>query len=157
MWGPKLWKKGSIFNFNQSECIGEITEGYYLNDSNLNTIDKCHSDCKTCKKKETINNTNCNSCNGDLFLNLGNCVSSCDNGNFLDLNNNKICKCPNNKCLECSLESLNKSLCISCNTENNFYPLFKDSYNESFFDCYNETPDGYFLYNNSYNKKCWYL
>ena len=103
----------SYYNFNQDECINIIPDGFFLNDSFLNTIDQCHNDCKTCDKKEDINTTNCNSCYEPYFLYLGNCTTSCVNGYYNDSNNNKICYCPNNKCEKCSFESLNNDLCIT--------------------------------------------
>ena len=75
------------YNYNNTECIDEIPEGYYLNNSNLKTIDKC-----------------------DI------------------------------KCGNCSLESVNYNLCISCNINNNYYPIFNDSLNNnSFINCYNKS------------------
>ena len=152
-------KLGKYYNYNQTDCIDEIPDGYFLNDSNYNTIDKCYRDCKTCDKKEFSFNSNCNSCIDTLYLqyfDFGNCTSSCINGYYNDSNNNKICYCPMNKCKECTLESLNKSLCISCNTEKNFYPIHNESsINNNFIDCYNETQIGYFLYNNSFYEKCY--
>ena len=41
-------------NYEQTGCIDEIPEGYYLEDSNLGTIGKCHELCKTCEKKSII-------------------------------------------------------------------------------------------------------
>ena len=49
----------NYYNFEQTECLDNITEGYYLNNSFLKTIDKCHNECKACDKKPTINNSNC--------------------------------------------------------------------------------------------------
>ena len=63
--------------------------------------------------------------------------------------NSSICKCPNIKCLICSPESLLNDLCISCNKDKNFYPIYNDNSNiYPFINCYNE-PEGYFLYNNA--------
>ena len=147
----------SYYNFNQDECIDIIPDGYFLNDSSLNTIDQCHKDCKTCDKKEDINTTNCNSCYEPYFLYLGNCTTSCVNGYYNDSNNNKICYCPNNKCEKCSFESLNNDLCITCNIKNNFYPIYNDSSNKDhFINCYNETFENYILFNNTFYEKCDY-
>ena len=67
-------------NYLQTECIDTIPDGYFLYDTNLGTIEKCHNLCKTCKKKsEVINNQihmNCETClykNNNLKLIEGNC------------------------------------------------------------------------------------
>ena len=87
----------NYYNYNYTDCLDYIPEGYYLNDSYLKTIDKC-----------------------DI------------------------------KCRNCSFESIqNNNLCISCNINNNYYPIFNDNLNNSFIDCYNYL-EGYYLYNDSY-------
>ena len=81
------------YNYNKTSCLEEIPLGFYLNDSNAKTIDKC------------------------------------------------IIKCSN-----CTKESIEKDLCISCNNNENYFPKFNDSSNfESFINCYNEEQFGYFL------------
>ena len=49
------------YNYNKTKCIDEIPDGYYLNDTNEKTIDKCNIKCKTCNKDSNINNL-CLSC-----------------------------------------------------------------------------------------------
>jgi len=81
------------YNYNHTDCLESIPEGYYLNNSILKTIDKC-----------------------------------------------------NDKCQNCSLESLEKNLCLSCNIKNGYYPLLNnDSINNTFINCYNESIKGYIL------------
>ena len=90
------------YNYNYTACIEEIPYGFYLNDSNLRTIDKC-----------------------DI------------------------------KCGNCSLESVKNDLCISCNTNNNYYPKFNDSLNNnSYINCYNKSQltEDYILVNNIFMK-----
>ena len=147
-----------FYNYEQNECITEIPEGYYLNDSSKKTIDKCHTLCRECEQKETINNNNCKSCFQNRYFYLGNCVNDCPNGFFTDTNDptKKICKCTDNRCLECSMESLSINLCISCN--NNYYPIFYNNneypYNK-FYNC-SKNPEGYYLdRNDSFYKKCY--
>ena len=141
------------YNMNETECLDYIPEGFYISNHFLKTLDKCHDDCKTCDKKNTENNTNCNSCYNSKYLDLGNCVTNCTYGYFTDSFNNRICKCSYDiKCLYCTQQSIKDNLCISCNIEKNYYPKFNDSSNKfSFIDCYNN-PEGYFLYNNQYYK-----
>ena len=144
-------KINKYYDYEQQSCIDEIPEGYFVNDTELNTIDKCHQDCKTCDKKYNDNSSNCNSCLDDKFLYLGNCTNDCPYGSYTDLSGNKICQC-SLECKECSIESLESDLCISCNTD--YYPKIDDIPNEnSFMKCYKE-PEGYYLHNNIY-KPCY--
>ena len=151
-------KKSKYYNISQNECIDNVPDGYYVNDTILKTIDKCHSDCKTCNKNKTEYSTNCNSCLVDSkYLFMGNCVSSCNYGFFTE-NNNKKCICPISKCKECSLESYEINLCISCNLSNNYYPILNDNNNGSFIDCFNSSieEEGYFLNKEiNYYEKCY--
>jgi hypothetical protein len=43
-------------NYEQTGCIDTIPDGYYVNDTNLNTIDKCYEKCKTCSEKSANEN-----------------------------------------------------------------------------------------------------
>ena len=83
---------------------------------------------------------------------MGNCVLSCDGlSNYTDPNTGKkICKCSNEKCLECSMEGLALDLCINCHNSENYYskldePLYKGIY----MNCYN-SPLKYYLNNQIY-------
>ena len=83
----------TYFNYDSMECFEEIPVGYYLNNSNLKTIDKC-----------------------DI------------------------------KCNKCSLESMSNNLCITCNTNNSYYPKYNDILNKNgFINCYNQTPEDYYF------------
>ena len=145
------------YNLEQTGCINIIDEGYFLNDTEQKTIDKCHQDCRTCNKKDTENNTNCNSCPSDKYFNYGNCISSCENGFFLDEKDNstKICKCKNIKCKYCSETALSLDLCDICN--DGYYQILNDTSNIGiYFNCY-KSPEGYYLDNNDhFYKKCYH-
>ena len=52
----------NYYNYNLTGCINEIPEGYYCNDSNHKTIDKCNIKCKSCSYDSTENDL-CLSCN----------------------------------------------------------------------------------------------
>ena len=81
------------YNYTRTGCLEEIPLGFYLNDSESKTIDKCIIKC-----------------------------SSCDS------------------------ESIKQDLCIKCNNNANFYQKYNDdSNNESYVNCYNEKPIGYYL------------
>ena len=83
------------YNYEHTECLNEIPEGFYLNDTILKTIDKC-----------------------------------------------------DNKCSNCSYESKQKDLCISCNNNDGYYQKINNSnyLNQlEFINCHNIIEDGYYL------------
>ena len=55
-------KCNNYYNYEHTECIDIIPEGYYLNNSILKTIDKCHIKCKNCTLDSMSNNL-CITCN----------------------------------------------------------------------------------------------
>ena len=142
----------SYYNYEQDDCIDNITDGYYINDTYLNTIDKCHEDCKTCYNGSDEYSTNCLSCNdNESYVYLGNCYKSCRYGDFNESDGIKKCLCHRKKCKECSRESLKYDLCISCNEDEGYYEKYYDNNNiYNFTNCYKE-PEGYYL--NSTEKK----
>ena len=100
---------------------------------------------------EDINDNNINvlirpdSCITYQFsLNNNNCYENCEENYFIDKNNinffQKNCIYKINKCSKCSFKSLiNKNLCESCNTNEEFYPIENDSRNIGIYhDCYNK-------------------
>ena len=115
------------YNYNRTECIDEIPDGYYCDNNELKTIDKCHNNCETCNKGPTDNNNNCLKCKDSLYLDSGNCVETCING-FVINDGLNICKCSYDiKCKICSEESKLINQCISCNIEEGYYNLEDDS------------------------------
>ena len=137
------------YNYTQDGCIDseKIPDGYFLNNSVLKTIDKCHEDCKTCNGKENENTTNCLICKDNTTnFYLGNCRKECESERYYDEEEKRYkCKCLNEKCFECSIESLELDSCISCNE--GYYPKFNEtSTNINFVNCYKE-PDGYYFDN----------
>ena len=81
------------------ECIEAYEDGYFISNSITGVISKCHSDCKTCSQKSNDVSTNCDACKNDqLYLEEGNCVSSCSIGYYLDRN---ICKKCYQNCHSC--------------------------------------------------------
>ena len=149
--------QNKYYNYEQTECIDDITPGFYCNNSILKTIDKCHDYCKTCGEKGTYENNNCLTCQdtGKIYLDLGDCKDSCINGFFIDNSINK-CKCSSNiECYYCSKESKEYNLCESCNTEKGYYPKNEDENNVgSFIKCYNNETIfcnyNYYLNNSKY-------
>ena len=142
--------KDKYYNYDMTECIDKIEDGFYCNNTSLKTIDKCHDNCKTCDKGPTNDNNNCLTCpdTGTIYFDLGNCTDKCDNGHFIDNSINK-CKCSSNiTCEICSVESMKYNLCESCNIEDGYYPKINDSINiGKFINCYNKDTisQGYYL------------
>ena len=136
------------YNYEQDDCITWPIEGYYINDTESKTIDKCHSNCSSCKGKPIEGNMNCKTCKEGLYIYLGNCYNTCLPGKY-EINGVEICKCFNEKCLDCTEDSLEFNLCISCNTKIGFYPKSDEDLNISnFIDCYNLS-EKYYLDNSS--------
>ena len=141
-------KNCEYHNIDLTECFENLPEGYYVYDKEKKLIDKCHENCKTCNKKGDEDNNNCITCKNGYFFEDGNCVIKCQYNSYIDNNGNKICTCSTNiKCKECSKESLEMDLCISCNNEGGFYPTYYNSFNDEFKNCYNNFT-GYYLENN---------
>ena len=66
---------GEYYNYEQNDCTYNIS-GYYVNDSLLKTIDKCHEDCLECNGKYTKETSNCYKCiNSKPYIYLGNCYN----------------------------------------------------------------------------------
>ena len=93
----------NYYSYNQKECIDEIPEGYYLNDSKSKTIDKCPTKCKTCSNN-SMEYDYCISCNENYFPiiieeeNLKkylDCYLECPVG-YININNS--CHIYNNSC-----------------------------------------------------------
>ena len=139
----------NYYKYEQDGCLNTISHEYFLNDSNLHTIDKCDSNCYSCEKRPT-KCTNCYSDNIKKFLNLSKCIETCKYGYFTDNNAIKKCFCHEQKCKECSEESLELNLCVSCNIDKKYYPKLDETFTENnFINCY-QNPEEYYL--DSYEK-----
>ena len=142
----KYFTCSNYYNYEQSDCINVIPEGFYLNDSALKTIDKCHENCKTCIKGPTEIKENCLSCREDtelMYQFLGNCFNSCEYGNYIDNNGILKCRCVTQECSDCSEESLEQNLCISC--AEGYYEKIDDNITSTEFKkCYKDPPKYYF-------------
>ena len=122
------------YNYNHTECLDSIPEGYYLNDSILKTIDKCNIKCRDCNN-ETNSYNMCISCNvGNNYFqkendssNTGsfiNCYNIQEDGYYLDSINSiyKLCYHSCKKCSGPGDESSNN--CTECYDN---YTLNEDS------------------------------
>ena len=72
----------------------------------------------------------------------------------------QITDCREEKCLSCTEESQNQKLCVSCNTQNNYYPsnyALNQLITSSFLECYNKDtkPRNFYLnQNTNYYEPC---
>ena len=53
-------------DYSQTKCINTIPDGYYLEDKELGTIEKCYELCSTCESKAVIEN-------GQIYMNCKTC------------------------------------------------------------------------------------
>ena len=113
------------YNYNQTDCLEEIPEGYFLNDSYLKTIDKCN------------------------YYYSGKCFSECIN----DTNNNKLVCTDLFELYE--IFCFMQDLCIYCYNGTGYYPFYNQTIlnNNTFTECYKEL-EGYFLDYDNVNKPC---
>ena len=142
----------TYFNYNQDECRENITDGYFLNDTRLRTIDKCHTKCKTCKIGPIGDKENCLICkDNSTYLYLNNCLEACPiNISYIELGIKK-CKCEIEECKECTDESLKEGLCITC--YDGYYPKINDNYN--YTKCYKDPPKYYLDEGKKIYKPCY--
>ena len=97
------------YNYNKTKCLDKIPDGYYLNDTNNNTIDKCNIKCKTCNNDSNVIGL-CLSCNIENnyypFINDSNidsyidCLNYTPSGYILDNNAYKPCYSSCKECIE---------------------------------------------------------
>jgi len=130
--------------YEKNKCISNCSkDDIYIFEYNYICYSSCPNDSYiydnyTCKK-EII-------CENYYNYNHTGCLDSIPLGFYLnDTINKTLDKC-NIKCGNCSLESMENNLCISCNINENYYSKFNDSLNfNSFIDCYNKRQTGYYL------------
>ena len=145
--------ENNFYKNEQTECISDIPEGYYLNDTNLYTIDKCSFECRNCSLESNENNS-CISCNisnnyypkyDDILENNSfiKCYNGFQEGYFLDNNIYMPCYF---SCLNCSGNgSEHNHQCISCKYGYKFLDFRNDT------NCYNICNNYYFFdLNNKY-------
>ena len=130
------------YNYTQDGCWDKVPDGYYENDTTLRIVDKCPGNCKTCIKKPEQKRVHCLTCSttGLRFLYFGNCTSSCPNGFY---NNSGVltCKCVTKECSDCTEESLELGLCISCAAG---YYIKSDDKFDKYIKCYKEPAKYYY-------------
>ena len=142
------------YNFEKTTCLSTIPNGYYLANEDDKILGKCHENCAECRKGATDNNNNCLKCPNikTIYYELGNCLETCVNGFYTDENSIKKCKCSNNvACKDCN----ERGNCFSCNKDEGYYPKeTNDEEDNNIIECF-KNPEGYYLYQNAYYKKCY--
>ena len=143
--------ENEYYDYEQNNCIKNIS-GYYINDTVIKTIDKCHEDCLECKGRWSKKSTNCTLCNNTKpYIYLGNCYANCTPG-FGYFNGKSRCKCFDKKCKFCTEQSLDRNLCESCNE--GYFQKENDTTNYGdWINCYKD-PENYYFENNIY-KQCY--
>ena len=118
----------------------------------------CYSECPIRTQVSSNSTYLCQACTNYYNYEYKRCSDEIPEGYYLNDSLGKIIyKCPI-KCKDCSLESINDNLCITCN--NNYYPKINDSLSKDpFYECYyqDEEQIGYYL-NEEENifKPCYY-
>ena len=75
-------------NYEQTECIEEIPDKYYLYNSTFGTIEKCHELCSKCSNGPTENSMNCDYCIEGYYLKIDNfSIKNCFPNNEIISNN----------------------------------------------------------------------
>ena len=144
-----ICQNGSFLNFNKTECIDYIPEGYYLTDYFNKTIEKCSIKCKNCSYESMLNNS-CIYCNEDDYYypvyNQNNLYINCLNnetsdGFYLDNNVYKECFPTCKRCYY--FGNNNEHNCIECKHN---YTLINNN-------CY-ESCQYYYFINSSGGYEC---
>ena len=147
----------SKYIIEKNKCITNCSQDdIYIFEYNYMCFSSCPNDSYkydkyTCKKKII--------CENYYNYNHTGCLDKIPQGFYLnDTINKRIDKC-NIKCSNCTLDSMENDLCISCNINKNYYSKFNDSLNlDSFINCYNQTQAGYYLDNlNNIYYPCHYM
>ena len=142
----------NYYNYYQNECIYDIPEGFYVNDTLGKTIDKCHENCTKCRGRGVDGDTNCTACSGGWHLYRRNCYKDCKYGYLME--NPNECQCFEERCYKCSDDSLEHNLCISCNENKGYFKKSDETAIYGFYDCYNEPEKYYFDRLNRKYKPC---
>ena len=142
------------FNYEKTNCLNTIPQGYYLANEDNKILGKCHQNCEECEEGPSDNNNNCLKCPNTktIYYDSGNCRETCVNGNYIDENSIKRCKCSSNiSCKVCD----ERGYCFSCNHEEGYYPKEGNiEENNNIIECLKD-PEGYFLSKDSLYKRCY--
>ena len=78
-----------------------MPEGFFMNDTNKRTIDRCFYSCKTCESYGNENDNNCLECISGYYSTIYEAFSNCyneSNGYYLNNNIYKPCYLKCNYC-----------------------------------------------------------
>ena len=142
---PKL-KDGEFCNYERSEVLSEMPDGFFLNDTYEKTIDKCFPVCKTCVNYGDENDNNCTECILGYYPKINDTFLNCynePNGYFLDNNIYKPCYSTCNHCFGFGDE--NNHSCIDCISG---YEFINNAYYN--YNCYEKCQ--YYIFNINLNK-----
>ena len=141
------------YEYNE-KCYLKCESGTYNNNYQC---EKCHPDCKECNGTYNLNYSNCISCSlKSNYLYFGNCISKCPRGYYYDNNyEQNICICELPQCYLCSIESLNRNLCLQCET--GYYPIYDNNnlYDINLYKNCSKYKEGYYLDNDLVLKLCY--
>ena len=131
-----------------NDCETESTHKYEYNNV-------CYSSCPNKTEPDSATSFLCVDCKKYYNYDQTSCIDEIPFGYYNnDTTKKTIDKCPD-ECSECSLETVNSNLCLSCNTGNSFYQKDNDLLNhDSMIKCYNVIEDGYYLDHDIY-KSCY--
>ena len=127
----------NYYNYNYTGCLDSVPEGFYSNNSNLKTIDKCPLKCKLCST-DSIQNNLCISCsdnysskendekNIDPYIN---CYLDCPLG-YININNS--CEINSDSCEDINLQyiTFDELICLEeCSSIDFLNNICKARYN----------------------------
>ena len=133
---PKL-DEGQFCSYDQTEILTVMPDGFFLNDTDKKTIDKCYTSCNKCTNYGNINNHNCDECIPNYYQkidNLKNCLSGHIDRYFLFDNYYQNCYFTCNNCYGFGNE-INHN-CSECTPNNVFLDESKFQLN-CYEDCLN--------------------
>ena len=159
----KSCPENTFYNYENTGCIDEISDGYYCNDTTKKTIEKCDRKCYNCTLESVQNNNLCNSCNNELGYyqkdndplnvdNYVNCYKDITEKYYLDNNIYKPCfdTCKtcngignslNHNCKECESDStLNGTNCYKICEFYHYFDELNDYYCTENQQCPGEYP-----------------
>ena len=146
--------ENKYFSTNTSECL----KNYKLIEENKECIDNCtknidyqfefNNKCyKTCPfgSNSSENNHYLCKCKNYYDYDKSQCIEKMAEGYYFINETLKIIAKCDDKCLNCSLESMSQNKCISCNICKDFFPNFDEIIkNHSFIECYKINYNSYF-------------
>ena len=148
-------------NYEQTECINEIPEGFYLLNSTYGIIEKCNEYCSKCSNGPKFNNMNCDYCIEGYLLLIDNDIKNCflkdikvpSNYYTIDNEPNIYYKCYE-LCGSCYKEGNSSNMnCLTC-INNDTY-----EYDPDYKNCFPKVTCKYYYYynldeNNLKSKTC---